>query len=115
MKLQLTIIALLLSLTATAQNIVLTSDSQEDKSVIIRVDKQGYGRYTLAIKFKDLDNCDFVDDKVYFSEKLKELYFDGTFPETLSTLKKCKNLRLVSVLESKMKDLKAQRFIPIQR
>ena len=44
MKLQLTIIALLLSLTATAQNIVLTSDRQEDKSVIIRVDKQGYGR-----------------------------------------------------------------------
>lgn len=59
------------------------------------------------LRVVNLDNCDFVDDKVYFSEKLKELYFYGTFPETLSTLKKCKNLRLVSVIESKMKDLKA--------
>lgn len=73
MKLQLTIIALLLSLTATAQNIVLTSDSQEDKSVIIRVDKQGYGRYTLAIKFKDLDNCDFVPNDSYLIRSSTDL------------------------------------------
>ena len=73
MKLQLTIIALLLSLTATAQNIVLTSDRQEDKSVIIRVDKQGYGRYTLAIKFKDLDNCDFVPNDSYLIRSSTDL------------------------------------------
>ena len=73
MKLQLTIIALLLSLTTTAQNIVLTSDRQEDKSVIIRVDKQGYGRYTLAIKFKDLDNCDFVPNDSYLISSSTDL------------------------------------------
>lgn len=73
MKLRLTIIALLLSLSAAAQNIKVTAERQADKSVVFRVEKLGYGRYTIVFQFKELENCNFVPSDSYLIRNSTDL------------------------------------------